>query len=531
MTESNKNDIHRKLKIKFLELISGKEKKVSEATEIIVKYILDENKIYTTKEDVKSEVWIYREGIYTPQGRSEIKEIMRNILDEWYNNYFYYIVISKIEADTFIESQEFFMPKNLNEICVKNGILDIFTRELKPYTSDKIFFNKMPVIYDKNKKCPMIDVHLSEVLKNPGDKIVFYEIVGYCLEQTHFIEKAFMFVGDGRNGKGKSLELIKRLVGIEGCSSVPLALMTPDSFNLHQLYGKKANLAGDLSNTDLKDLSLFKSLVGRDIITAHRKFMTDLIFTSTCKHIFACNELPKVYDMSKGFWDRWLLLEFPYTFVSQQEYNTSTDEEKKFKKIINPNHIDKICTEDELSGLLNSALDGLDRLRKNKDFSYTIGSKEIKDIWIRKSNSFTAFCYDCISEKEGEHIVKSDLRKYYNQYRKNFGNLKGAGDKEIKATLEDLYGVGEGRKDIQGEWVNIWTGIVYQGYQGKIPYRGSPELSLGMKNPGNPGSNTPPVVLCSLCNKEPYKLNRKDRKLCLNCFRIEREKEKEGVDT
>ena len=46
-----------------------------------------------------------------------------------------------------------------------------------------------------------------------------------------------------------------------------------------------------------------------------------MFFENYAKVIFACNELPKVYDLSDGFWSRWMLFEFPYKFVKESEYN------------------------------------------------------------------------------------------------------------------------------------------------------------------------------------------------------------------
>lgn len=155
-----------------------------------------------------------------------------------------------------------------------------------------------------------------------------------------------------------------------------------------------------------------------------------------------------------------MLLEFPYEFISQEAYNNLPENDKKFKKILDPDHLNKIITPNELSGLLNKALDGLARLRKNKDFSYSIGTSEIKEMWIRKSNSFTAFCLDHIVGTIGKIISKAELRRKYNQYCKKF-KLKGAGDKEIKATLEDLYAVDETRREEGGEYVNVWKDIAY----------------------------------------------------------------------
>jgi hypothetical protein len=171
----NKTEI-KDLKIRFLELISGKEKKISKATEILLEYILKHNYIYTTKDDIKSEMWIYKDGIYLPQGRSEIKEIMRNILDEWYNVYYYNQVIAKIEADTFIDADKFFKTNHKYEIPVQNGILNIITKQISKYTPEKIFFNKMPVKYEPTATCAAIDDYLNDVLKNEEDKKLFYEL-------------------------------------------------------------------------------------------------------------------------------------------------------------------------------------------------------------------------------------------------------------------------------------------------------------------------------------------------------------------
>jgi len=47
----------------------------------------------------------------------------------------------------------------------------------------------------------------------------------------------------------------------------------------------------------------------------------------------------------------------------------------------------------------------------NKTFSQTKGSKEIKDFWIRNSDSFVAFCIDSIDEDYECFIQKKILDK------------------------------------------------------------------------------------------------------------------------
>jgi P4 family phage/plasmid primase-like protien len=463
----NSGEANEKKKIKnmFLELVNGKDKKIAQATELIVEYILRTNHIYCTKDDLKSEMWIYKDGIYLPQGKSEIKEIMRDILEEWFNAFYYNQVIVKIEADTFIEQQKFFGASYPFEIPVQNGILDILTRRLSPYSPEKVFFNKMPVSYNPDAVCFAIDFFLNDVLANEEDKKVFYELAGFALLKEYRYEKAAMFVGGGRNGKGKSLELLKRLVGIENCSSIPLSALAPDSFNLSELFGKLLNLAGDIGNKDLQDTSMFKSLTGRDLVTTKRKFLSGLNFENYAKFIFACNELPSVYDTSRGFWDRWILLEFPYTFVSQEEYDKTPEKDRKMLKIKDENIINKIVTPEELSGLLNEALNGLDRLIKNHNFSVTLGTKEVKETWIRKANSVVAFAFDSLEEDADAFITKKEFRKRYSEYCKKHG-APGKSDFVIKKALQEMFGASEERMTI-GTWPNssvnwAWVGVKWK---------------------------------------------------------------------
>lgn len=456
--EYEKKKIYLMLKDKFLYYLSGKNQRIPEATELIVQYILKNNYIYTTKDDIKSEMWIYKDGIYVPQGKSEVKELMRDILEEWFNMYFYNQVIAKIEADTFIDSNKFFDIYYPEEIAIKNGILNVFTRELKAFDPKKIFFNKIPVEYDPKAICPSIDLFLNDVLPNQEDKLVFYELAGFGLLKEYRYEQAAMFVGNGRNGKGKTLELLKRLVGPENCASLPLSSLMPESFAISELFCKFFNLAGDIGHDDLKDTSMFKALTGRDLVTAKRKFLNGLNFENYAKFIFACNELPTVYDTTRGFWDRWILLEFPYTFVTKEEFESAKD--KTNLKIKDENIINKIITKEELSGFLNQALEGLERLDKNKKFSMTKGTQEIKELWIRKANSFVAFAFDFLIEDYDNHIPKKELRKRYADFCKKHG-VPGKSDFVIKKTLQEMFGANDERIGYPDS-IHVWQGVKWK---------------------------------------------------------------------
>jgi P4 family phage/plasmid primase-like protien len=458
-----KEDKESQIDIKFQYLDLARDRKWDDATELLVEYILSINNIYTTKEDIKSESWVYKDGIYIPQGKSQVREDLRKILGRHYSDWIFGKVMAKIEPDTFIDSNKFFNINYVNEVPVQNGILNVLTRELKPFDRAKVFFNKLPITYNPVATCPAIEKHLKDTLKVPEDINVMYEIIGFLLYKDYFLEKMIMLIGDGRNGKGKTIDLIRRFLGVENCASVPLAALIEDNFRVSELFSKMANLAGDLSNTSLKDTGMLKQTTGRDLIGANRKFMTDIKFINYAKHIFACNELPKVYDMSKGFWSRWIVLEFPFEFVHESEFNAIEENKRTMKKVLDPYHIDKISSENELSGLLNKALDGLERIRKNKTFSYSKGTDEIKKFWIRKSDSFVAFCFDNIEEDSEKEMSKADLRKAYHKYCSEH-KLKGCSDKAMLVTLQEMFGVIDNKVYHDGITTYIWQGIRFKPY-------------------------------------------------------------------
>jgi len=447
------------IRSEFIELISGKDKKWGKATELLAEYIQQKLKMYTTKDDNRSEVWVFREGVYTPNGRSEVKELLRQTLRDFYSSFVYNKVIEKIEPDTFIDQEKFFTVNYREEIPVGNGILNILDKKLLPFDDNKVFFNKLPIKYLPNTECPKIKEFLKSTLKEEDDIKVFFELAGFSLLKEYRFEKAFMMVGNGRNGKGKSLELLKRLVGVKNCSSVPLISLDPDSFHISELFGKMLNLAGDIGNKDLKDTSMFKGLTGRDLINAHRKFQNDISFENYAKFVFACNELPMVYDVSLGFWSRWVLMEFPYTFVGLEEYNQAED--KTNLKVRDETIIEKITTSEEMSGFLNEALKGLDRLLLNKDFSSSKGTEETKLTWIRKSNSFMAFCYDFLESNTESKISKKELRQKYSEYCLNH-KINTKSDYVIKRTLQDTFGVVDNYSEFMGIKENIWEGIKWK---------------------------------------------------------------------
>lgn len=420
------------IKIKVLQLY-GDPKKKTLASEFLASEFMKLNRIYTIRSDKDPEMWIYRNGIYIADCRTYIKEYIRSILGRLYNIHFAQIVIEKIIADTYIDLVEFFKPEDINKVPVMNGILDIKNHTLEEFSPDYKFFYKLPITFDPLIQPSKIIQFFDDILVDEKDKLVLQELFGYLLYRDYRFEKALMFIGKGRNGKGKTLELMERFLGLANCANVTLQSLETNPFISSALFNKMANLAGDLPDKGLENTGRFKELTGHDFITADRKFQKPIEFRNFAKMIFSTNKLPKSYDTTDGFYDRWIIIDFPFKFVHEPtlEYHKQIDTEM----------IEKISTDKELSGLLNWALLGLKRLLTNNMFSVNTSTEQNKLKWQRTESSCKAFildCIECVYEK-GVYITIPDFEKEYFKYC-NEHNIQPEQKKAITENISEVGG-------------------------------------------------------------------------------------------
>lgn len=468
-------------------------------TEMIVQYIKENNKIYTIRDDINYEMWIYKNGVYIPNGKSYIIEICRLLMNENYKEYFSNIVIDKIVSDTLIDNEKFFDSCYPDLVPCLNGIYDIKQDKLLDFNPDFIFFNKINAKYDPNVKFKgsHIDNFFSDVVIDI-DKLKLQEIIGYCLFKAYPVQKAFILLGVGSNGKTITIKLLKNFLGSQNCSSVTLNHMqNENTFSLSEMHNKLANLIGELSKKTLQDMETFKSLTGDEgKLPADRKFKNRIYFTNYAKIISSCNQLPISKDLTDAFFRRWVTIDFINRYYPINEYNQLSEEQKKnpLNKIADTNLTQKIITETELSGLLNWALIGLNRVLNGKHHLNDESTESVKKKWKLKSNTFEAFLDNCIeiNEHTYAHFIKKDeLKEHYALFcAKNKVRIEN--DKVIHHSLESLGCWDEMKHDkenqhfyrvwrnikLKDEYTNNYTNIVIPlGQQAKQGFSDSMEIS------------------------------------------------------
>lgn len=394
---------------------------------LFAKHLMEKYSFKTTRDNKTLFVFNGAKGIYGNSGKTFIHEQLVKELDEATRERHLKDVLFFIEGSTYIDR----IHNPLGQIAVENGILNVTTHELHPHTSTLFITSRLPIKYDPKANCPRIKKFIKEIVGNQ-EKII-QEVFGYCLWKAQPLHKTIMLVGEGLNGKSTLLNLLEVFLGSENVSNITLQELCYNRFKRALLYGKLANISADLTEKPLKYTGFFKMITGDDVVTAEEKFKAPFKFKNYAKLIFSANKIPMTEDDTIAFFRRWIIIACNNVFTRDK---------------CNPNILKEITTKKEMSGLLNYALEGLQRLLTNGHFSIIEDISKLRVEYIRKSNSAKAFIEECL-EHEPEpkpYITVVKLYELYVKYCKH-NNLPIMQKRNITENMAQI--IPEARKTTQ----------------------------------------------------------------------------------
>lgn len=257
-------------------------------------------------------------------------------------------------------------------INMSNGMLDwnaVVAPDLVPHHESYLSTVQLPVIYKRSAVCPAFDDFLSWAVA-PEDVLRVWEILGYLMMSGNPLQRAIMLVGGGGNGKGVLLEVIKRLLGEANCTSVPLHDFADNRFVTAELFGRLANVCGDIDATYIENTSRIKEITGEDTVMGERKGQDPFYFKPWCKMVFSANDIPGSADSSRGWTRRFELVNFP---------NTPAMADRTLK--------DRLTTPASLSGIALKAVWALRGLMERGDFAHGAAREEANRRFAERSNT------------------------------------------------------------------------------------------------------------------------------------------------
>lgn len=297
---------------------------------------------------IDGRLYRYQAGVYRADGEAFVRVRVRELLGARFRRRHVDEVLAFVRADYPSVGERH--PENL--LNVHNGLLRWRTGALELHSPEVISTAQLAVSWRPEARCPRIDAFLAEVV--PADAVDFVrEVMGYALLGRNVLRVAVLLLGPGANGKSVLLALLRGLLGEGNVSAVSLQALAESRFAAAELFGKLANICGDLDARAIRQTDTFKAWTGGDPISAERKHRDPFTFAPSALPVFSANEPPLSSDQSEGWFDRWVIVPM----------ETRISEERR-----DPYLVAKLTVPGELEGLLVQAVAGLHRVMERGRF-------------------------------------------------------------------------------------------------------------------------------------------------------------------
>jgi P4 family phage/plasmid primase-like protien len=250
-------------------------------------------------------------------------------------------------------------------VCA-NGALDLATRSFEPHSPEHYARRKLGAPYEAGSTCPGVVAHLHALFAGREDEIgmvaLLQEVAGAAIA-PHLMgragRKAFLGYGPSRAGKTEFSSLMYALLCGEGAVVVnPTIRDLSGEFGLEGFLPASAWIRDDAINEgDLIDPQRFKVIVTGERLSVRRMRQVALDVELCIPVILTTNALPRVRDQTDALFNRCLVV--PFERVFSEEDTAQWQEDNNCLPHVRPiEHLFGL----EASGVLNWALEGLDRL-------------------------------------------------------------------------------------------------------------------------------------------------------------------------
>ena len=277
-------------------------------------------------------------------------------------------------------------------INCKNGELWLNrdgSHSLKPHNYRSYLLNCLNVDYDPSADCPLFKNTLHDIFRDFPDTedMVRHvgEMLGYTIQPYKNIASWWLFRGPGGDGKSTILKVLEGVLqGAQLMTGVKLlSLGSNESYNhaANSLIGKLSVVIEELpANYLLKDAGL-KMLSENTKMEANPKGNEAFNFMYSGNLIMCSNGFPATRDLSHGMFRRANIIPFNRQFDKED----SLDLDRPLKILQDPQ---------EMSGVLNFLLEGLQRLRKRGKFLEPDSCRVAKEEWLGNANNTVRFVKD-----------------------------------------------------------------------------------------------------------------------------------------
>lgn len=276
------------------------------------------------------------EGLYVPA-----EDLIRRLARQ------YHYTISPKDLNAVVECVRDSVPlleesKGNNVVALANGLFDLDSKELLPFSPDVVLRSKASVASNKDATtCPAIDGwSVDEWIRGLAnndldvDKL-FWQVIAALFRPDHSFDKAvLLYSPTGSNGKGTFVELLRNLVGVERVATLSISDFDGE-YLPEELRSAFCVLADENAvGYYLKEAGAFKAWVTHDWTRFNVKYgsMTSIKGRGLC--VFCANELPSSKDKSESLYRRFIPIPFLKRYVGADENKAIKDDYVKRPEVL-----------------------------------------------------------------------------------------------------------------------------------------------------------------------------------------------------
>lgn len=340
--------------------------------------------------------------------------------------------------------------KDVYLINCKNGTVDLRTYTLHPHTPTDYITQMANVTFVPGARSLLWEQHIATIMDGDMQKAEFLQkTIGYALTGSNKYACMMILYGpSSRNGKSATVDTINKMLGDYGGIADPetfaqkrYANSSGHNDGLAQLVGKRFVSVPEVDGNMTLSSSLVKRCTGDGLITARAIYEKQFSFVPQFKLFMHTNHLPRVNDLS--MFDSGRIKVIPFT-----HYFKESDR--------NPEMVKELTTEENLSGIFNWALGGLQKL-ENTGFDAPQSVLDAIGLYRQDSDRVGNFIADNM-EQSSDSTSTTNVFSAYKTWCESSG-LRPGREQDFKKEME-RHGISVGRPRINGKQVTSYLGWV-----------------------------------------------------------------------
>lgn len=346
---------------------------------------------------INGQLHIYKDGIYR-SGYRNIEYLMLRA----------YPQMKDAQRKEVLKYLEVMCPENeptadATLIAFANGIYDMTSGSLTPFSPDVVITNQIPWNYNPEAYSALADTTLDKLAcKDKEIRLLLEECIGYCFFRRNEMSASIFLTGEKANGKSTFLQMLQDVLGTGNTSALGLDELD-ERFSVATMFGKLANIGDDISDEFLhgKSIAHFKKLVSGNMIKAENKGQDAFFYKPTVKLIFSANQIPRMKDRTGAVLRRMVIIPFNARF-SKDDPDYDPFISRKLKDV------------EVMEYLCRIGLEGLRRIIENHSFSKSAKVDAELAEYTEYNNPILLF----IDEMEAEEkpILNQETKLVHSEY-------------------------------------------------------------------------------------------------------------------